>query len=263
VRRRPALTLPALVAVSAAAAGLTLVAAPAASAVAPPLGAVTSVQDTFTHKVTVSGWAYDPVSPSAAIIVGVYADGKLLANVRTSTVNASLNRSRHISGKHGYVLRTSRSVSLRSVTIRAFVHPAASHRTVALASAAVRHVQPAAGVRIITVAKRYVGKARYVEGGTSPRTGFDCSGFTRYVYAQAKAGKLARVAAAQKSMKRMRAVSAKAARPGDLVFYHGGGGIFHVAIYAGHHKQYAAATPRDGIVFQNIWSSAVSYGHLV
>jgi cell wall-associated NlpC family hydrolase len=262
VTRRSALTLPTLVAASAVAAGLTLVAAPAASAGAPPQGAVTSVQDTFTHKVTVSGWAYDPVNPSAAIVVAVYADGKLLGRVRTSTVNASVNRSRHISGRHGYVLRTSRSVSLRSVTIRTAVHPVASHRTMALASASVRHVRPAAGVRIVTVAKRYVHKARYVEGGATPRRGFDCSGFTKYVYAQAAAGKLPHNAAAQKSMKRMRAVSAKAARPGDLVFYHGGSGIYHVAIYAGHHKQYAAATPRDGIVYQNIWSSAVSYGHL-
>ena len=57
-------------------------------------------------------------------------------------------------------------------------------------------------------------------------------------------------------------VSASAARPGDLVFYLSGGSAYHVAIYAGHHMQYAAATVRDGIRYQQVWSSAVVYGHL-
>lgn len=119
------------------------------------------------------------------------------------------------------------------------------------------------GQRVVAVAKRYVGKARYADGGASPKRGFDCSGFTKYVYRAAHAGKLPHNAANQKSMRGMHKVSARKARPGDLVFYHGGGGIFHVAIYAGKHMQYAAATPRDGIRYQRIWSSAVSYGHLV
>jgi cell wall-associated NlpC family hydrolase len=57
----------------------------------------------------------------------------------------------------------------------------------------------------------------------------------------------------------MRRVSRAAARPGDLIFYLGGGGAYHVAIYAGHDMQYAAATPRDGIRYQHIWSSHVEF----
>ena len=58
----------------------------------------------------------------------------------------------------------------------------------------------------------------------------------------------------------MRRISAQHARPGDLVFYLSGANAYHVAIYAGHHMQYAAATPRDGIRYQAVWSSAVQYG---
>jgi cell wall-associated NlpC family hydrolase len=58
----------------------------------------------------------------------------------------------------------------------------------------------------------------------------------------------------------MRRISAAHARPGDLVFYLSGGSAYHVAIYAGHGMQYAAATPHDGLRYQPVWSSAVQYG---
>ena len=117
----------------------------------------------------------------------------------------------------------------------------------------------ASGARIVAVAKRYVGKARYREGGTGPRRGFDCSGYTAYAYKTAKVATLPHNAESQRHAKHMRRISAHTARPGDLVFYLSGGRAYHVAIYAGHHKQYAAATARSGIRYQKIWSSHVEY----
>lgn len=117
------------------------------------------------------------------------------------------------------------------------------------------------GQRVIAVAKRYVGKVRFVDGGASPKRGFDCSGFTMYVYRVAHAGKLPHNAEAQRRMKHMHRVSARHAKPGDLVFY--SKPAFHVAIYAGKHKQYAAATTGTKIKKQAIWSSDVTYGHYV
>jgi cell wall-associated NlpC family hydrolase len=127
----------------------------------------------------------------------------------------------------------------------------------ALATAA----KPSASARIVSIAKRYVGHARYVEGGASPRHGFDCSGYTKYVYAKARVATLPHNAEAQRHMRGMHHVSKKSRRVGDLIFYMSGGHAYHVAIYAGHGEQYAAATPRDGIRHQKIWSSNVRYGH--
>ena len=118
---------------------------------------------------------------------------------------------------------------------------------------------PTPGARIVAVAKRYVGKVRYREGGSSPKQGFDCSGYTAYVFSTAKVASLPHNAEGQRRMRGMRRESAAAARPGDLVFYLSGGQASHVAIYAGNHMQYAAATPRDGLRYQKIWSNQVEY----
>jgi hypothetical protein len=36
--------------------------------------------------------------------------------------------------------------------------------------------------------------------------------------------------------------------------------VFHVGVYEGSTMMVAAATPQDGIRYQSIWSSNVSYG---
>ncbi len=69
----------------------------------------------------------------------------------------------------------------------------------------------------------------YVWGGSSPSTGFDCSGFTAYVWGQAGYS-LPHSAAAQAAM--TMPVSYSELQPGDLVFY-GWGYIHHVALYVG------------------------------
>ena len=76
-------------------------------------------------------------------------------------------------------------------------------------------------------AKKLVG-TRYVYGGTSPRTGFDCSGFVRYVYAHFGLA-LPHSSYAQYALGRR--VARSALRPGDLVFFDGLG---HVGMYIGN-----------------------------
>ena len=87
---------------------------------------------------------------------------------------------------------------------------------------AVAHEQ----ARVVKFARRYLG-VRYVYGGTSPATGFDCSGFTRFVYAHFGID-LPHYSGAQ--FARGRRVSRAGLRPGDLVFFDGLG---HVGLYVG------------------------------
>ena len=94
------------------------------------------------------------------------------------------------------------------------------------------------GERIAAKALTFVGTP-YVWGGTSP-SGFDCSGFTQYVFAQFGIT-LPRTAAEQD------AVGAPVAKgdlqPGDLVFFDtGGNGVSHVGIYIGGGKFVDAAS---------------------
>ena len=72
---------------------------------------------------------------------------------------------------------------------------------------------------------------RYVRGGHDPSTGFDCSGFVRYVFAHAIGLQLPTNSASQF----MAGLKVKRAdmKPGDLVFFHTHGrrAISHVGIY--------------------------------
>jgi cell wall-associated NlpC family hydrolase len=96
---------------------------------------------------------------------------------------------------------------------------------------ATKHVSHATAVahkqaKIVRFARHYLG-VRYLYGGTSPRGGFDCSGFTRFVYAHFGIS-LPHYSGAQ--YYRGRRVSRRGLRPGDLVFFDGLG---HVGIYVG------------------------------
>ena len=83
------------------------------------------------------------------------------------------------------------------------------------------------GMRVVDYAKRFRG-VRYVYGGSSPRAGFDCSGFVRFVYAHFGVP-LAHSSYAQFGLGHR--IGRSSLRPGDLVFFDGLG---HVGIYIGN-----------------------------
>lgn len=101
------------------------------------------------------------------------------------------------------------------------------------------------GAQIVEIAHRYVGTP-YVHGGSTP-SGFDCSGFTAYVYAQVGIS-LPRSSGAQAGAGRQ--VSASEARPGDLVWWPG-----HVGIYLGGDQHIAARNPSSPLHASQMWRS--------
>ena len=87
------------------------------------------------------------------------------------------------------------------------------------------------GQQVAALAPEYLG-IRYVSGGASPSSGFDCSGFTMYLYKQFGIS-ISRTCKAQAS--EGIAVDKSELQPGDLVFFCGSGSsaISHVGIYIG------------------------------
>ncbi len=88
---------------------------------------------------------------------------------------------------------------------------------------------------VIAIAARYLG-IPYVWAGARPKTGFDCSGLVKYVYAQLGVT-LPHYAAAQWTFPGSVPVPPNRLRPGDLVFFVGSDGTReepgHVGIYLG------------------------------
>jgi cell wall-associated NlpC family hydrolase len=115
--------------------------------------------------------------------------------------------------------------------------------------------------RVASYVGTFIGRVPYVYGGSSPRTGFDCSGLTQYVYHHF--GKSIPRTAEQQFM-RFRRESRRAAWGGDLVFFHVNSDpnsyVYHVAIYEGGNHIVSAANPERGIAWQTIWSADVTFG---
>lgn len=198
-------------------------------------------------SISVAGYAYDRHRPAASIRVCLAVAGRCVRTVRVNQVSRGFDREKHIGGRHRFAVRLPAQRPGVRVMLRTGGHALSTMRA------------DSPGARAVRIAKRYVG-ARYREGGASPRTGFDCSGYTLFVYHRAGVASLPHNAQAQRSAGHMHRISRRAALPGDLIFYLSGGSAYHVAIYAGHGYQYAAATPRDGVRYQPIWSSDVVFG---
>lgn len=103
----------------------------------------------------------------------------------------------------------------------------------------------AIGNSVISIASRYIG-VPYVSGGSSP-SGFDCSGFTSYVYGQLGI-QLPHSSSAQSGYGTQ--VPASEAQPGDLMWTPG-----HVSIYAGGNTMIDASKPGTVVDFRTIWQS--------
>ncbi len=106
------------------------------------------------------------------------------------------------------------------------------------------------GQEIADYALQFLG-SRYVYGGSSP-SGFDCSGFTSYIYKQF-GYKINRSASDQ--LDNGTPVSRSELQPGDLVMFKKGGSskrASHVGLYIGNNQFIHASTSKVGVIISRM-----------
>jgi cell wall-associated NlpC family hydrolase len=92
----------------------------------------------------------------------------------------------------------------------------------------------------------------YIYGGTTT-AGFDCSGYTQYVFGKVGIN-LPRTAEQQ----RQAVTPVTNPQPGDLVFF--GAPAYHMGIYAGNGKMWDSPRTGKAVALRDIWSSTPTYG---
>ena len=112
--------------------------------------------------------------------------------------------------------------------------------------------------RVIDTADDYLG-TRYRYGGTSPTTGFDCSGFVQHVYARHDL-KLPRTSRQMASAGSSVTPRVSSLRAGDLMFFAQNGSIVdHVAIYAGGNRIIHSSSSGAGVRYDDLDSRRGEY----
>lgn len=147
----------------------------------------------------------------------------------------------------GYVAK--RLVTVSNVSSRGTVEV---RETIEETTAEASAVQTSAnkGLEVIEFAKQYLGYD-YVLGGKTPETGFDCSGFTRYVFKNFGYS-LGTVAADQTSLGTE--IDKSNLKEGDLILFYNEENtkIGHTGIYIGNNEFIHAANPERGVVTDNL-----------
>jgi cell wall-associated NlpC family hydrolase len=177
-------------------------------------------------------------------IVGVTADG-VFGPKTTAAVRRYQGR-HHLTPDGVVGARTAAAMRRGPATPKPATHKAAPAKAAPTKAASTK-----AAHSVVAIAAAYTG-IPYRRGGTGPG-GFDCSGYTSFVYR--KAGRsIPRTAAAQQAAARR----VSTPRPGDLVFF--GSPAYHVGIYAGGGYMFDAGKP--GLVTQRrkVFAGVSGYG---
>ena len=123
------------------------------------------------------------------------------------------------------------------------------------------------GQKIVDFAMQYLGSS-YAMGGSSPDTGFDCSGFVFYVMGQTGHQMKARTATDQYHYSTP--IQKEELIPGDLVFFtgtYGSAEVSHVGIYSGDGKMIHSGDESTGVCISDLndaywWEHLYAYGRI-
>jgi cell wall-associated NlpC family hydrolase len=114
----------------------------------------------------------------------------------------------------------------------------------------------------LRIARNQIGDP-YRYGAAGPAA-FDCSGLTYYSFRRAGFSHLPRTSARQAGF--VRHIRRSQMRPGDLVFFYGPGGVYHVGVFAGWHngRRIIIHSPRPGsrVRREAIWTRSWFAGTL-
>jgi hypothetical protein len=114
-------------------------------------------------------------------------------------------------------------------------------------------IPTASASAVISTGDEYVG-TRYAYGGTTPQSGFDCSGFVQFVYRR-NGVTLPRTSRLQATSGRSLAAKLAGLRAGDLLFFSQHGDVVdHVAIYAGNDRILHSSSSGGGVRYDDLGS---------
>ena len=156
--------------------------------------------------------------------------------------------------KDKYIFLHLAPMKIRTTAIAAllFLYPLASHSAdvagapTSAEMPAQQQAEPNSVQKLLNYAVGLTG-INYKFGGKSPETGFDCSGYVRYVFKQVGGMSLPHNALAISKVGEK--ISNNELRPGDLVFFTTlRRTISHVGIYLGNNQFIHASSTRTGVV---------------
>jgi hypothetical protein len=240
---------------------------PAQIAAHSPSGALDSARAESATSLRVTGWASDPDDRNQPLSVVGYLDGNAARTVPAGIARPDLVVAKLAGPNAGFSFAVPTGAGAHNICLWAvnigignnkFLGCAALSTPAAAMPSGPAPATPTPNKQVVALAVKYLG-SRYVWGGASPATGFDCSGLVMYTYKTGAAMQLPRVAQDQFGAARM--IAAGRAVPGDLVFFHDQlGSVYHVGIYAGPGLMYAAVDEAEGVRYQQIWDPTATFG---
>lgn len=181
-----------------------------------------------------------PVATEVVGVVGVTAVAKPKPKPRPVVVQAQADADEVATRRSN--TSASRSTPARSTT---------STKKASTAKTATSSNVPQSASGVVNIARGLLG-IPYVYGGSTP-SGFDCSGFTQYVFRKAGIS-IPRTASAQQRA----ATRVSNPKPGDLVFF--GSPAWHVGIYTGNGMMIDSPKPGKSTSERPVFSGVSGYG---